>query len=342
MAIVVLATMINRKNCVRQTWLLASIFFCCGVVPTFAKPKLASVSSISSSYSASSNALTVQWSAVKNANAYQVSLVDGSGISLLTAKVRGLSKKFDVDVLADGQRYTITLRALSTSRYAASVTKKKKITFRTRVATEEYYGRLKTVNSAGRNGTLFLPKNYRLKSVPVMLLFHGSSASGKAIANAFHLLAQKNGFVIIAPDSVDVAGWQISRDLNTASLDQQHIAACLAELAALPNISISKFLVAGHSAGAIVASFYGSNDSRFSAFAVLHGGIVLSALGANNVPVWLSTGSSDSIFPPAELNLYESALKVAGTNSVTSREYATDHSIDDKESKDLVSWWLDL
>lgn len=188
------------------------------------------------SYSASSDTLNVSWSAVSNAGRYKVNLLEADDTLSSSHKTSTNSKEVPAAGLLDGRTYLIQIQALATKSHAASAIKSKTILFSTRVSTPEYFGPITTSNSSGRNGTVFLPQDYRLKRVRAMLLFHGSSIDGRTMANVFKSSARSKGFVILAPDSTDERGWEISDRPNNPSADQIHVENCLAELTRLPHL----------------------------------------------------------------------------------------------------------
>lgn len=204
------------------------------------------------------------------------------------------------------------------------------------------FERISVQTSTGRSGVYFLPKDYRNKKRPAMLLFHGSSIDGSKIARLFGSLARKKRFIIIAPDSTQTFGWEISLDSQTPTQDQAHIEACLQEVLGTRGVRIdtNKFLVAGVSAGGALAAYYGSTDTRFSALAVLHGGVDIPSVGVHTIPVWLSTGSQDRLRPPSELMSYISLLNAQSFTDITYNEYESGHEVKRPERKALINWWL--
>src|SRR5687768_6063062 len=73
----------------------------------------------------------------------------------------------------------------------------------------------KTTNSGGRSGYYFLPKNYKSKALPLMLIFHGSNISGKTVVKLFKKLAKESNFIIAAPDSSNPMGWEVPDNFDS-------------------------------------------------------------------------------------------------------------------------------
>lgn len=306
-----------------------------------AKPRLHQVGGVTfTAPDAISAGVKISWSRVPNASRYRFELFDGAGTPILSETIKGHSAIISGAQVNEGTRYKIRLQALATSHFLASPTIRKSFKYTTKFTTGEFYGSLKSTNLSGRRGTVFLPKNYRKRTLPAMVLFHGSAGNGKIIADVFKNSAHSRSFIIVAPDSIDEAGWEISESLSQPTDDERHIEDCIQELLSMPHVSISSLIVAGMSAGAPVAALYGSNDSRFESFAVFHGAINLETLGSNHVPVWLSTGSSDTLVTPQREQGYQSSLTALGFPEVVYSEYDIGHGIATKERKAFVAWWL--
>lgn len=202
--------------------------------------------------------------------------------------------------------------------------------------------KLKIKNSGNRSGHYFLPENYASKETPVLLLLHGSSIQGLKVLRLFKKIAARRGFVIVAPDSVNEWGWSIADNYSHPTEDQTHILDALHEVLSLKDINpaANKILVAGISAGGAVASVLGTNDTRFSNFAVLHGGVRLNSLGQLKPSVWLSTGTIDPFRTPSELQTYRAELELSGFSAVEYREYDVAHEVPLAERKELIRWWI--
>ena len=292
-------------------------------------------------YVLSEDKLYISWSDSRSRPLSLIEVYNNKNQKIISRKISGSIVKITAKHFHDTEEYKIKIKPLPLQKFA-SAAYVKNFTFSTRVKTKAILGEFKTQNSGGRKGTYFLPENYRLKTLPAMLLFHGSSIAGRNVALIFKELARQKKFIIIAPDSSDSSGWSYETDLQLMTEDQRHIEACLLELKRLPNLSIDSeyFLVAGISAGGELAAFYGSNDSRFSSFADMHGGVYLPSLGTNKIPLWLSTGTFDSLRPPSELQSYRDLLPGYGFNDVSYHEYPVAHEIPVQERVDLVNWWL--
>jgi predicted esterase len=200
-------------------------------------------------------------------------------------------------------------------------------------------------NHLGRSGALFVPPRAARGPVPLLVLFHGTGGNGLQILRPFLPLAEKRGVALLAPDSGRSPdgnyNWQVPDAPGETTPDQEHVKACLDEVFGTPGLTIdTKYvLAAGHSGGASTAAYQGTQDARFRAFAVLHGGIFPRGLGSNRVPGWFSTGHDDKLRPPAVLErAAAAAAPYAGL--VTTRFYPGGHGLLEPEMADLFAWWL--
>ena len=285
----------------------------------------------------------VRWRAVVGASRYLLIIRDSDG-ELVYRKASRRSKRFlRRDLFNKSETYDLRLKVLGTRDCRASKFKNLSYVFTTKVPTSAVTATLETLNSGGRSGTYYLPKNYPLKSLPVVLLFHGSGINGLAMVREFRAYAREREFVIIAPDSNDPLGWEVGTSPGEQTIDYLHTLAVLEEALAIEDLTIDSnfFLAAGVSAGASSAAFIATNDIRFTAFAVMHGGAFISGFGLNQVPAWFSTGTQDQLRPPAELTSYVNTLKSQGYPNVEYHQYDSGHTLIPAEKEDMLSWWLD-
>lgn len=315
--------------------------FLISVPYAFAVESNLKVGSIRVTYNSKANNLLVNWTRLTTISKTSIDIYDSRNQKVVSSVQFSNTAKFAAGYFRDGGVYSIRITPVAVNKNKLK-SFRRKFRFSTKVRTEATFGQLKSQNIGGRNGTYFLPANYRFKPMPTMLLFHGSSIAGLNVALIFKKLAKKHNFIIIAPDSTDTRGWFYETDLKLKTGDQIHIETCLSELKQFPNLQIDPkhFMVAGISAGGELAAFYGSNEVRFSHLANLHGGIDLQSLGSNKVPVWLSTGSRDKLRPPSELFSYYLTLPSLGFDLVDYQEYDVAHEIPEQERADLVQWWL--
>lgn len=206
-------------------------------------------------------------------------------------------------------------------------------------------GALATTNSIGRAGAYYLPGGYAGATLPMLVAIHGTGGSGSVMVAAFRALADERRFLVVAPDSRrSPAGeftWEVGTRPGEVSEDYRHALACADEVGAMPSVSVDRgrVLIAGFSGGASMAPYLATNDDRFGAFAVLHGGVFPGGLGAHAARGWISTGESDSIRTAEAQRRHESDLRAAGLD-VTARTFPGGHGLGEAELRGLVDWWL--
>ena len=207
-------------------------------------------------------------------------------------------------------------------------------------------GSLSTTNSVGRSGAYYIPTREIGAALPVMLAYHFSGGEGADMINTFRTLAEERGFAIVAPDSrVSPDGqfaWEVGNQPGEVTPDVTHALACLDELTGSLEVALDPayLLAAGHSGGASSAPYIATNNMPFTAFAVLHGGVVAGGIGDRLLPGWLSTGEDDEIRPPEGVEEAAAYLQSLGFTDLTVTFFPGGHWIEGDESAGLIDWWL--
>jgi poly(3-hydroxybutyrate) depolymerase len=64
--------------------------------------------------------------------------------------------------------------------------------------------------STGRQGAYYLPAGYESRTLPLLVFFHGTGGAGASAILRLRMAAEQGRFIVLAPDSVSVAGvWMI-------------------------------------------------------------------------------------------------------------------------------------
>lgn len=206
-------------------------------------------------------------------------------------------------------------------------------------------GKLKTTNSAGRSGAYYLHAGRGAAASPLLVFTHGTGGSGEGCIPTFRAAADLRRFHIVAPDSrISPQGqvtWQVGDQPGDFSPDYTHVLACVDEVCANSDVAVDRqrVLAAGHSGGASTAPYVATNDERFSAFAILHGGVFMGGLGTRPVRGWISTGEQDPLRSPQEIESHAGRLSAAGWD-VTKRIFPGGHEVSSAEVDALIAWWL--
>jgi poly(3-hydroxybutyrate) depolymerase len=142
---------------------------------------------------------------------------------------------------------------------------------------------LRATTSTGRQGAFYVPAAHEPRPLPLAVFLHGTGGKGSLMLARVRAHAERDGFIVVAPDSASVAGvWTTV----PTSEDTRHVMASVREVMTLPDLRVdrSHVLIAGFSVGGAVAARLASQEDVFTAFAVLHGHVSTDALGARQTP----------------------------------------------------------
>ena len=207
-------------------------------------------------------------------------------------------------------------------------------------------GTLTTRNSSGRTGSYFLPTGYKGRALPLMVAIHGTGSSGAQMVSLFREAAERDNFIIVAPDSMispqGQATWQVGDHPGDITEDFDHVRQCIDEALRMPEVMVdtTRVLIAGHSGGGSTAPYVASNTEPATAFAVLHGGVFPGGLGPRRVRGWFSTGDSDLLRPSGGVQRAAEDTRRAGFSDVVYREFHEGHEVGPEEVAALITWWL--
>ena len=152
------------------------------------------------------------------------------------------------------------------------------------------FGAIQTRNSAGRTGAYYLPPGYGSARLPLLVAIHGTGGSGGSFVHLLQPLADRAGFIVVAPDSRIAPNgqpsWEVPSHRDETTADTEHVRLCVDEVQSLPGVNVDpdRVLVLGHSGGGSTAAYEASVDPMYSAFAVLHGGVFAGGLGDRHHP----------------------------------------------------------
>jgi tetratricopeptide (TPR) repeat protein len=154
------------------------------------------------------------------------------------------------------------------------------------------------INGKKRVYYLYVPQGLKPESqAPLVLLFHGSNRNGFSVAEKWKQLADREGLILIAPDSVSSSVWSVPKD-GPGPLYQ------LVEFAKNKHpINPRRVYMFGHSGGAIFALLMSLYESEYFAATSVHAGALdsksaeLAAKAKRKIPMQLQVGSADPLFP---------------------------------------------
>jgi poly(3-hydroxybutyrate) depolymerase len=129
-----------------------------------------------------------------------------------------------------------------------------------------------TLNFGGKKRTyyVFIPTGLT-SSAPLLLLLHGSGHDGMSLIDPWKGLAQKQGIILVAPDSSNSAVW----DQRIDGPDFLH--AVVAEVEAKSAVDPRRVYLFGHSGGAMYALALSIVESEYFAATAIHAGALLES-----------------------------------------------------------------
>jgi tetratricopeptide (TPR) repeat protein len=171
-----------------------------------------------------------------------------------------------------------------------------------------------TMMSEGKKRTyyLYIPKNLGTAPAPLIVLFHGSNHIGLSLAEKWDKLAEKEGVIIAAPDSIDSAQWSVPKDGPT------FIYELVESLKAKYSINSKRVYLFGHSGGAIFALLLSVYEPEYFAATAIHAGALTAAampavdIAKRKTPIHIQVGTVDGFFPLSVVRATRDALNAQG------------------------------
>lgn len=170
-----------------------------------------------------------------------------------------------------------------------------------------------TLDSQGKTRTyyLYVPKTLKPETpAPLLVLLHGSGRNGLSLAEKWTKLADKEGIILVGPDSTE-SGWTPSQ--NTAFLND-----LVKALQAKHPVNPRRVYLFGHSAGAGYALVLSLLQSEYFAATAIHAGALppgyepLLATAKRKTPVSIIVGTNDEYFPLTTVRATRDAFNEKG------------------------------
>ncbi len=160
---------------------------------------------------------------------------------------------------------------------------------------------------------LYVPASVKPESpVPLLILFHGSNRVGLSLAEKWKELADQEGFIVVAPDSINRAGWAIPADGPVFTRD------LVEDLKSKYPINPRRVYLFGHSAGAGFALLMSLYESEYFASTAIHAGaldlngVEVIKIAKRKTPIHLQVGDRDPLFPVGSVSKTRDALAAGG------------------------------
>lgn len=193
-----------------------------------------------------------------------------------------------------------------------------------------------TADSKERIYYTFVPEKLTAPA-PLLLLLHGSGRDGMSQINEWQSLAEKEGVILIAPDSANSREWSMGTD------GPEFLHAIIDAVRAKNSVDGKRIYIFGHSAGAVFALYMGVMESKYFAAAGVHAGAMKEDfypyfdLAKRKVPISIWVGTEDPYFSltlvkgtQAELNKHGFDAKVAEMKGHDHNYYAVSKELNPK------------
>ena len=148
--------------------------------------------------------------------------------------------------------------------------------------------------------------------VPLVILFHGSGRDGRSQSVEWRRLAEEEGFLAVAPDSLESEYWEMPTDGPDVIRD------LVRHLEESYPVDDRRIYLFGHSGGASFALKLALFESQYFAAAAIHAGALrhgtdkwVPAKALRPIPLYLTVGTEDPFFPLTEVRTTHEALVAA-------------------------------
>src|SRR5258705_1486043 len=172
-----------------------------------------------------------------------------------------------------------------------------------------------TIVSEGKKRTyyLYVPKAVTPSAtVPLIVLLHGSNHVGLSLAEKWNDLAEKEGAILVAPNSVDSSRWSVPDD------GPQFLHELVESVKTKYPINARRVYLFGHSGGAVFALLMSLYESEYFAATAIHAGaltsdsLLLIDLAKRKTPIQIQVGTVDEFFPLAAVRATRDQLNARG------------------------------
>jgi predicted esterase len=147
---------------------------------------------------------------------------------------------------------------------------------------------------------------------PLIILLHGSGGSGRDMVKRWKDLARRERIMVAGPDAADRSRWEPPQDGPVLLRD-------LVEELRPQNIDLRRIYLFGYSAGAVFTLYMAPIESRYFAAAAVHAGaygdeadLGFLDTAARKIPLFISAGTHDGLFPPSVVLATVARLERAG------------------------------
>ena len=167
-------------------------------------------------------------------------------------------------------------------------------------------------NKKKRTFYLYVPPSAKAPA-PLIVLLHGSGRDGMSLVEKWRDLADKEGIIIVGPDSDGSSGWSVPRDGPDFLRD------LVEDLKAKYPINPRRVYLFGHSAGAVFALIMSTVESEYFAATAIHAGAFRQpeeyktiSDGSRKIPIAIWIGTNDQYFSLRDVRATSDAFRSKG------------------------------
>ena len=187
---------------------------------------------------------------------------------------------------------------------------------------------------------LYIPDNVKAATpAPLIVLLHGSNRNGLSLVEKWKDLADKEGIILVGPDSSDSARWSLDND-GTEFLHE-----LVSLLKSTHPIDSRRVYLFGHSGGAIMAILISLLESEYFAATAIHAGLLdpgdykFTDYAKRKIPLAIFVGDKDPFFPFNQVAATRDVLKAKGFTVELTKIANHDHWYYDLAPKINQSAW---
>jgi poly(3-hydroxybutyrate) depolymerase len=195
-----------------------------------------------------------------------------------------------------------------------------------------------SITSLGTERTYytFVPEKLTAPA-PLLLLLHGSGRDGMSQIDEWKGLAEKEGIILVAPDSANSREWSMNTD------GPEFLHDIVEAVRAKHSVDGTRLYIFGHSAGAVFALYMGVMESQYFAAAGVHAGAMgedfypYLDLAKRKISITIWVGTEDPYFKlpmvkatQAELNKHGFDAKILEMKGHDHNYYAVSKELNPK------------
>lgn len=161
---------------------------------------------------------------------------------------------------------------------------------------------------------------------PLLLLLHGSGRDGMSQIDEWKALAEKEGIILVAPDSANSREWNMNND------GPEFLHDIVEAVRAKHSVDGARLYLFGHSAGAVFALYMAVMESRYFAAVGVHAGAMgedfypYLDLAKRKIPITIWVGTEDPYFKLPMVKATQTELNKHGFDAKVVEMKGHDHN----------------